>query len=166
MDILPHLLLEHQTGFVNRTVEATYRARTYQHLDGDTLTGEHAKELDRQAEIITRYTLFADEAKLPKSDFFGSEAYKKAFRKNRKPSSGQISLKDFDLKTRIFRYRCSYMIYNPSFMGMPSILKDRVYSRMKKALDTTNPDPDYFYLTKKEKEAIIQILTETLEGWK
>lgn len=64
-DILPHLLHEHQAGFVNRVVEASYRARTTLFISDGQLTTEQAAELDEQARIITRYLLFADEVPLP-----------------------------------------------------------------------------------------------------
>jgi hypothetical protein len=37
------------------------------------------------------------------------------------------SLRDFDLKTQLFRYPLSYMIYSAAFDGMPDKVRDRVY---------------------------------------
>lgn len=47
-DLLAQLLLEHQTGFVNRVVEAGYRARTALHANPAGLTLEQKAELDSQ----------------------------------------------------------------------------------------------------------------------
>src|SRR5688572_26232102 len=47
-DILAHLLHEHQAGFVNRVVEASYRARTALHASNGKLTPAQATELDEQ----------------------------------------------------------------------------------------------------------------------
>src|SRR5262245_57263895 len=60
-DILAHLLLEHQAGFVNRAVEAGYRARTALFLSDGKLTSSQSAELDAQARLLARYLLFVDE---------------------------------------------------------------------------------------------------------
>ena len=37
------------------------------------------------------------------------------------------SLREFDLQTRLFRYRLSYMIYSDLFDALPRPIRDRVY---------------------------------------
>ncbi len=161
-DILAHLLHEHQAGFVNRVVEASYRARTYHREDGATLTPDHERELDRQAEILARYLLFADEAPLPKGGIEGDPEYMKAFLKTRKKASNGLALKDFDLRTHLFRHRCSYMIYSAVFEGLPSKFKSRVYRKLGNALREDSPAKEFAYLPISEKRAIRTILRETL----
>jgi hypothetical protein len=167
-DILPQLVLEHQAGFVNRAVEAAYRARTHLHADAGKLTAAHAAELDHQANLLTRYLLFADEAPLPPGGVEGDASFKADFLRNRRPVDG-LSLKDFDLRTRLFRHRCSYMIYSPVFTGLPREFKLRVYRRMGYALDERAKDKEYAYLPAAEKQAIRNILKGTLKdlpaGW-
>lgn len=46
----------------------------------------------------------------------------------------KISLRDFDLKRRLKRYPCSYMIYTEAFDALPGGIKDAVYRRMWKFL--------------------------------
>lgn len=167
-DLLPQLLHEHQAGFVNRAVEATYRARTYLHHDGGELTAEHRTQLDEQAGILTRYLLFADEAALPAGGVQGDDAFKEDFLKTRRSVEGD-SLKDFDLRTRLFKHRCSYMIYGAAFRGLPPAVKQQVYQRLAAALSETTPDANYAYLPVAEKRAIRRILRGTLTdlppGW-
>ncbi|HAB16272.1 MAG TPA: hypothetical protein DCE44_07465 [Verrucomicrobiales bacterium] len=167
-DLLPQLVHEHQAGFVNRVVEATYRARTYQHTDPGGLTTEHREELDRQAHGIVRYLLFSDEAPLPPGGVTGDEAFKADFLRTRRVVHG-ASLKDLDLNNRLLKFRCSYMIYSPVFLGLPEVVKRRVYEHLGHALDENEPNPEYKYLTPAEKRVIRQILRETLTdlpaGW-
>jgi len=160
-DGLAHLLHEHQAGFVNRVVEASYRARTYVHESNGKLGPEHQLELERQAEIIVRYMLFADEAPLPQGGIVSDVPFREDFLRTRRAVSG-ASLKDFDLKTRLFRHRCSYMIYGSVFRGLPMEIKNRVYRRLQKALNTVQPDASYAYLPEGEKSAIRGILKGTL----
>lgn len=164
-DILPQLLHEHQAGFVNRVVEAAYRARTALHASEGRLTAEQASELDEQARIVTRYMLFADEAPLPRSGVEGDAAYKADFLRSRRATADGISLKDFDLQTRLFKHRCSYMIYSPVFAGLPSEMKERIYRKLGAALSTGSADKDYDYLPRREKEAIRRILSATLRDF-
>jgi hypothetical protein len=159
-DILPHLLHEHQVGFVNRAVEATYRARTIEYVSGGKLSAEQARELDEQAAILTRYLLFADEVALPPGGVTGHADYRKAFRENRRPAADGRSLKDFDLRTRLFKYRCSYMIYSPVFDGLHPLVKQRVIARMNDALN--GQESEFAYLPVTERRAIREILQATL----
>jgi len=160
-DLLPQLLHEHQAGFVNRVVEAGYRARTILHQREGDLSTEQTAELDAQARIITRYLLFANEAPLPAGGITGDAAYREDFMGTRRVTGGGRSLKDLDLRTRLFKHRCSYMIYSGVFTGLPSELKRRVYRELGAAL-SREAAPDFAYLPTAEKEAIRQILRETL----
>ena len=167
-DILPQLVHEHQAGFANRVLQAGYRARTAMYLDKNILTPAHVAELNEQARIVTRYMLFADEVPLPTGGIAGDAAFKTDFLSKRRAVQGG-SLRDFDLRTRLFRFRCSYMIYSPEFAGLPPAMKQRIYLRLREALSTERPDKEYAYLLPVEKIAIRTILKGTLPdlptGW-
>ncbi|MGI8602048.1 MAG: hypothetical protein ACR2OZ_03515 [Verrucomicrobiales bacterium] len=167
-DILPQLIHEHQAGFVNRVLEASYRTRTALHISEGKLSAGQMSELDEQSNLLTRYLLFADEAKLP-GPVEGDESFREDFLKTRRIASNGLSLKDFDLQTRLFKHRCSYMIYSRVFNGLPAEMKQRVYRRLGEALNTANPEPEYAWLPAAEKNAIRAILKETLSdlpaGW-
>ena len=168
-DLLPQLLHEHQVGFVNRVVESSYRARTALFADGGKLTPAHAAELDEQARIVARYMLFADEARLPAGGVEGDAAFKADFVRNRRAAANGTALKDFDLRTRLFKNRCSYMIYTPTFQGLPPEMKQRIYRRLAEALNVEKPDREFAFLAASEKQSIRAILRGTLpdlpSGW-
>jgi hypothetical protein len=65
-----------------------------------------------------RYLLFADETVLT-APIEGSRAFVDAFVRSAVRDSRGRSLRDFDLKTRMFQYRCSYLIYSQQFDGLP-----------------------------------------------
>lgn len=166
-DVLPQLLHEHQIGFVNRAVAATYHTRAL--LAKGRLDDAGITDLNTQAREFTRYLLFADEVPLPKGGVAGEAAFKTDFLRTRRADGQGASLKDFDLQTRLFRYRCSYMIYGSAFAGLPVEFKQRVYRRLGEALDVARPDAEYAYLPPAEKQAIRSILRATLNdlpaGW-
>ncbi len=167
-DILPQLVHEHQAGAANRILQASYRARTAFHLDKGSLSAARYAELDEQARSLVRYLLFADEVPLPAGGIAGDAAFKADFLAKRRAVQG-ASLRDFDLRTRLFRNRCSYMIYSPEFEGLPARMKQHIYLRLREALSLENPVKDYAYLPAGEKQAIHAILKGTLTdlpaGW-
>ena len=161
-DVLPQLLLEHQAGFVNRVVEASYRARTALHASGGALSREQADELDAQARIVTRYVLFADEVALPPDGVVGDEVFKKDFLVAQRNAANGGALREFDLRTRLFKRRCSYMVYSVVFAGLPPPMKQRIFKRLGEALSVEKPDAEYAYLPQDEKLAIRAVLKSTL----
>ena len=167
-DILPQLVHEHQAGAANRILQASYRARTAFYLDKDKLTPTHYAELDEQARSLVRYLLFADEVPLPSGGIAGDAAFKADFVKAGRAVQG-ASLREFDLRTRLFKYRCSYMIYSPEFAGLPARMKQQIYIRLREALSVEKPLKEYAYLPAAEKQAIHAILKSTLtdlpQGW-
>ena len=139
-DILAHLLLEHQAGFVNRVVEAGYRARTALFISNGKLTPAQSAELDAQAGMVVRYLLFGDEVPLPAGGIEPDSTFKADFLRERRVTAEGLSLKDLDLSTRLFKHRCSYMIYSPVFGGLPEFLKTRIYSGLQEALQDGNTE--------------------------
>lgn len=158
-DILPHLVHEHQIGFDNRVMQASYLGREMEEKGSARSFADDAR-LNEKAKELVRYVLFADEAKLPSGGIVGDPQFAKDFARNKRAAANGASLKDFDLKTRMFKYRCSYMIYTPQWQKMPAIIKTRIYAGMKSALSGKNRD--FAYLSADERLGIVAILRETL----
>lgn len=169
-DVLPQLLHEHQVGFVNRAVQAMYRARILlQEKPGSPVAPEVELELEQLAHGLVRYLLFAEEAALPAEGIAGEPEFKTAFAASRKAGPGGASLRDLNLATRLLQHRCSYMIYSPAFAGLQDALKERVFRLLEKALSATEAPEEFAYLPSEEREAIRGILRATLPdlpaGW-
>jgi hypothetical protein len=158
-DLLPQLLHEHQVGFINRVFDATYRTRVLLHEHAGQVETAYP-ELESLARGLVRYLLFADEVPLPPEGVAGSEPFKAEFLAKRCIASNGHSLRDFDLRTRLMRYRCSYMIESPAFSGLPPHLKRLVDLELNRALDPASQAQDYSYLPAAEKATIRDILQE------
>lgn len=158
-DILAHLVHEHQTGFDNRAFQAAYLIREIE-AKGSSASLQDRAKLDAKAKELAAYMLFADEAKLPAGGIAGDPQFAADFSKNKRAAKGGLSLKDLDLKTRIFRHRCSYMIYTPQWQELPAGFKDKVYAEMKLAL--SGKHREFAHLPADERGAIVGILRETL----
>ncbi|HMH65320.1 MAG TPA: hypothetical protein VK515_07025, partial [Rhizomicrobium sp.] len=50
------------------------------------------------------------------------------------------SLRSFDLKTRLFRYPLSYMVYSSAFEALKPEIRDRLYRRLYDTLKTKGAD--------------------------
>ncbi|MDF1812203.1 MAG: hypothetical protein P1V20_08310 [Verrucomicrobiales bacterium] len=161
-DALAHLLHEHQAGFVNRVLETHYLARGWLKQGNGQMLSRHETDLDAQVDLLVRYLLYADEAEFPAGEISGDAQFKTEFRANRLTSSDGKSLKDFDLKNRMFRFRCSYMIYSPVFRKLPPMVKDAVYQKMEKILSAgRESDKTFAYLPHDERKSIREILRQT-----
>lgn len=159
-DILPHLVHEHQIGFENRLVRGIYIVRQLKHDRKGMLGNAEQEEIDTWAQDFARYVLFADEAKFPREGIEGDPAYVRDFLEGRITSKRGLSLKDFDLKTRLFKHRCSFMLYTDTWEHAPKEIKDRVYYRMAEALRDAQPSMPH--LATEERRVIREILKETL----
>ena len=147
-DIVALMVLEHQTRMTNLMTRIGWDVRIAQH-DGK-LKEEEAK-LDGEIDELADYMMFRDEAPL-KSPVTGVSTFTKTFAERGPRDQQGRCLRDFDLKTRMFRYPLSYMIYSAAFDGMPEFARERVYRRLYDALN----DP-----AATEGRAIIEILRAT-----
>jgi hypothetical protein len=77
-----------------------------------------------------------------------------------KDSKGR-SLREFDLKTRLFRYPLSYLIYTSSFDGLPDAVKTYVNRRLREVLSGQDKSADFAHLSAADRSAILEILRET-----
>jgi hypothetical protein len=159
-DILPHLIHEHQLEFHNLITRSVYRTREAT-ADGRVDSTE-STTLNSVARDMVRYLLFANEAKLPSRGIKPDESYQRDFLSLKKASRSGTSLRDLDLRSRLFRHRCSYMIYTPSFAALPTEIRDRIITGLQRALSDAGL-PEFSYLPLAERRAIRQILSETLQ---
>lgn len=171
-DLVALMVLEHQVGMHNRLAEGSLRTRKWMHYQqalqaelGQPVdqhpTGTALRVVESEARRIVRHLLFADEAPLPPGGIEGDPAFQAAFRQNRREDGQGRSLKEFDLRTRLFRWRCSFLIYSQAFDGLPSVLQDAVYDQLEKALTDDPPGEESQHLDDRERTEIYEILRAT-----
>lgn len=161
-DIVALLVFDHQMHMANLITRAGWEVRCALH---EKMPPREFDALLRQAaEELVDYLLFIDEAPLPgpvrTSSAFAEKFAGKFAARGPRDSRGR-SLRDFDLKTRLFRYPCSYMIYSAAFDGLPAPAKAAVYARLWQVLSGQAPEPRYARLAPADRAAIIEILRET-----
>lgn len=113
-DILPHLVHEHQVGFLNLVVESIYLRREFP---------KDTARINEFAQKFADYILFKNEAKLPPQGITGDPAFIKEFQARGK------ELREFDLKTRLFRKPVSYMMTTSAWKAVPQEIRSVVLQK-------------------------------------
>ena len=144
-DIVALMTFEHQTQMTNLITRLGWEAR---------MGGEP------DIEPIVAYMLFADEAPL-REPIEGVSSFTKTFPERGPRDRRGRSLRDFDLKTRLFRYPLSYMIYSPAFDTLPDAVRDRIYRRLYGILSGQDQRPKFAALSAEARRGILEILLET-----
>jgi hypothetical protein len=169
-DIVALMVLGHQTRMHNVITEANfdtqYALRDQMVMDGVldrdslVLSASSERRIANAGEKLIRALLFADEVPLL-STVEGSSSFAAVFPERGPKDPWGRSLRTLDLRTRLFRYPLSYLIYSPQFLGLPREMKDFVYGRLWEILN----DPrglEYPHISASKKNTIRQILTYTL----
>jgi len=168
-DIVALLVIEHQCRMHNLLNAATLhyqRARFLcQVLDPNAAPGSGSAGIvaDSMADKIVDCMLFKNEAD-PGEGIEGGEEFQKSFVAQFPKTKDGHSLADFKLYGRIFKHRCSFMIYSEAFRNLPGEVKSKVLEKMRAALSESNPS--YDWLKASERSKIDGILAETLPGWR
>ena len=145
-DIVALLVHDHQTHAQNLLTRANY---------------EHQfQKPDNSVESLVRCLLFADEPAL-ENPVLGGTSYESWFTKQGPHDKQGRSLRQFDLETRLFKYRLSYLIYSAAFDNLPETVKSRVYRRVWEILSASIPPSPFDKLRGSERTAIVEILRDT-----
>ncbi len=135
-DIVALMVFDHQARAVNLLTRLGWEARmAAQEQRLDFARGE-LRDLSRE---VADYLLFVDEAPIA-GPVEGVSGFAKVFAAEGPRDAKGRSLRDFDLQTRLLRYRCSYMVYSPAFDALPKEARASVVARMKEILSTRPPE--------------------------
>ncbi len=169
-DIVALMVLEHQTQMHNAIAAANYETRQaiYQsHQMNDILTrpkdylSDSAKRrITASADRVLKYLLMCDEFRLTDT-VSGSTQFAEEFAARGKKDSKGRSLRDFDLKTRLFKYPCSYLIDSDAFSGLPNEVLSEVIPRLIAILEGRDKSKEYAHLSPEIRRDIMEILRET-----
>ncbi|HXE54198.1 MAG TPA: hypothetical protein VN541_14340 [Tepidisphaeraceae bacterium] len=164
------LVLAHQTHLHNlltkahdETLAALKEEAAIAQVLGDK-TNEHSDStlarIKAVCEPVVQCMLFSGEAKYP-GPIEGSSGFTSRFESLGPRDSKGRSLRDFDLRRRLFKYPCSYLIYSEQFDSLPDAAKQYIYRRMWKILTGRDDSPAFNHLSDADRDAIYQILRQT-----
>lgn len=172
-DVVAHLVLAHQTQMHDlitltnfKTRLALYQSARNKNAPGtspESLPEEIRTQYQQPAEELLRYLLFTNEAPL-EAPIRGDSGFTEEFQSRGPRDSRGRSLRDFDLKTRIFKYPCGYLIYSESFDALPEPVRAYLYHRLLTILSGQDTSTDFARLKQQDRRAILEILLATKAG--
>lgn len=161
-DVVALMVLEHQVRMTNLLIRIGWDARV---AAQDGKLESEREQLNKEIEEMVAYMLFGDEDQL-KEPVAGVSTFSKTFAQRGPRDKQGRSLRDFDLKTRLFRYPLSYMIYSAAFDALPDMVHERAYRLLYDILTGKDQrkdvaDHSLAHLTSQDKAAIFEILRAT-----
>lgn len=169
-DLVALMILEHQTVVQNAITAASHQGRIAE-LEFKSLSelldnkeeysqNSFAKRFDQAASAVVRVLLMKDAIELSDT-ISGTSEFAERFQTLGPFDSQGRSLRQLDLKRRLLRYPCSYLIYSPSLKALPAPVLDRVYLQLGQILSATTTSGEYKHLSLEDRRAIREILLDT-----
>lgn len=169
-DMVALMVLEHQSQMHNLITLASYETRSSLHHDGimnkalerpeDYRSDSTGRRIKAVGEKLIQYMLFSGEFELT-SPVSGTSNFAKKFSLQGPRDKQGRSLRDFDLKRRMFRYPCSYLIYSESFDALPALVKSYVVKRLAEVLSGKDQSEPFSHLSMDDRRNILAILSQT-----
>ncbi len=156
-DAVALLVYEHQRQMHNFMTRLSYDGRVHLNRYG------HIDYLDEPIEAFLRYLFFVEEAPWD-APISGTTTFREEFEALGPTDSRGRSLRDLNLQTRLAQYPCSFMIHTEAFDALPAPVLERIYRRMWAILSGEDRDPPWDRISKRQREAVLEILVDTKPG--
>ena len=148
-DVVAQMVLAHQVRMTNLITRTGWEAR----LAAAQPSADANLRVREAASDLVDYLLFVDEAPFV-GPMQGSSGFAEWFAKQGPRDAQGRSLREFDLRRRLFKYPCSYMIYTPAFDALPSAAKDAVYARMWEVLSGREKRAPYSHASLRRRASV------------
>jgi hypothetical protein len=169
-DLVALLALEHQAYIHNLITRANFLTRLTMHDSAELnkALGRPANyrsestisRINNAVEPLLKGMLCCEEAPLT-GEIQGTSGFAKEFiARGPRDGSGR-SLRDLDLKTRMFKHPCSYLIYSDSFNALPIETRERFFARLQDVLSGKDQSKEFAHLSAEDRRAIREILVAT-----
>ncbi len=170
-DIVALMVLEHQIlvhNLLTRTSFETRQALAKQESMNvklgnppDTRLESTTRRIQSVCEDLVEALLFVGEEKLAEP-IVGTSGFTHTFPESGPRDRSGRSLRNLDLKTRLARYPCSYLVHSHAFNELPNEAKEYVWRRLWEVLSGKDPSEKFAHLSVDDRRAIVEILRETL----
>ena len=161
-DVVALMAFEHEMHTMNLLTRVGWEARLAEYNEKAGLASHDAaaRILSATARELVDYMLFVDEVPLT-GKVQGTSGFAEMFSAEGPRDSEGRSLRQLDLRKRLMRYPCSYMIYSDAFDALPAEAKSAVYGRMWQILSGQENSAKYRRLLPQDRRAVIEILRQT-----
>jgi hypothetical protein len=169
-DVVALMVLEHQTAVHNRITRANFFTRVALHDEAainqalnrpaNTRSESTERRIRDAAETLVKDLLLSGEA--PLTDMVsGTSNFAAEFSQRGPRDKKGRSLRDLDLKKRLFKYPCSYLIYSEAFDALPALVKDQTLRHLWDIVNGKDANKDFAHLSADDRQAIREILIDT-----
>ena len=158
-DVVALMVLEHQTSVTNLMTWLGWETRVAAMAPPREAAAGAARVASVARELVDAM-LFVDESPLTQP-VAGNSGFAERFTATGAKDRRGRSLRDFDLQSRLFKYRCSYLIESSQFDALPETARSAVYARLWQILSGSETASDYRSLTSDDRQAIVEILRDT-----
>jgi hypothetical protein len=172
-DVVALMVLTHQSEMHNRITRANFLTRQALHYEEALNKGlgeppghrwpSTTARIKSGCEPLLEYILFSEELPL-KSEIKGSSSFAQTFANRGPRDSKGRSLRELDLKTRLFKYPCSYLIESDSFKQLPKEASDYIQKRLVEILSGKDKSDKFKHLRASDRKNILEILSDTKAG--
>ncbi len=169
-DVVALMVLAHQAEMHNRITRANFQTRQALHYEAALNKGlgeppDHrwpstTARIKSACEPLLEYMLFSEETPL-KNPIKPSSQFSKTFQAQGPFDAKGRSLRQLNLKTRLFEYPCSYLVHSDSFRQLPDEARRYIAGRLAEILDGKDTSEKYKHLSEADRAAIREILKDT-----
>ncbi|HVY80503.1 MAG TPA: hypothetical protein VG994_05925 [Steroidobacteraceae bacterium] len=168
-DIVALLVFEHQAHIGGYITRANFKSRTLLARNGldpagalrwSALPPTVQKPLKSMLEALVRGLLFVD-ASGPEDKITSTSGFDRWFEAQGPRDPKGRSLRELDLRTRLFKYPLSYLVYSGGFEGLPGCDKEYVYTRLADILSGRDNSATYAHLSPEMRADLLEILSAT-----
>ena len=173
-DIVALMVAEHQARVHNLITRAGYGTRialTYEATLNKELgrpegyrSESTLSRIKSVCEPLVEALLLSGEAKLD-GRIKGTSTFAAEFQQKGPKDPAARSLRQLDLRTKLFRYPCSFLIYSPQYEGLPAPAKEYVSRRLSEILNGADKSKEFAHLKESDRSAIKEILARTKPGF-
>jgi hypothetical protein len=156
-DIIALMTLEHQTQATNLITRLSWLSKLAD-APGASLSVQQAE--DSAVEDLLRFLLFSEEAPF-NPPIVGASGFARRFPAQGPRDRKGRSLRDFDLRSRLFRYPLSYMVYSPAFDALPNRVRGEFALQLKRVLNGESEMKWAGQTSTKLRADVLQIVKDT-----
>ena len=172
-DIVALMVLEHQTDMHNLITAAAFQTRIAMEYNAmmngmdqrpkEEMRPSTLSRIRSVCEPLVRYMLFADEVLL-KDPVTGTSGFAEAYAAMGPRDAKGRSLRDLDLRRRMYKHPCSPLIYGEAFDRLPAEAQGMIYRRLWEVLTGRDTTPAFARLNAQERRAALEIVRATKSG--
>lgn len=169
-DIVALLVLEHRTAVHTAIVRANFRTREALHYERaldeafdephDELRESTRRRIASAGDQLVEALLLSGEAPLT-APVKGTSGFAEEFEAGGRFDDRRRSLRQLDLRRRLFRHPCSDLVYSESFDALPPPVREHVLRRLHEILTGADRSKEFAHLDDDDRRNVLEILRAT-----